>query len=137
LAALLSIILIYEWWSARRGGFRRFVWLSLLALAVTPLLGYRTELASFVVLVPSTVLIAAGGANRSRRGAWLASLLAIGILCVPWLLLARLDRSGNAITAASLFLFYPLATILGLYWTRWWFTRSPRTWLDEVRAAGG
>jgi hypothetical protein len=137
LAAVLSILLIYEWWASRRRGFRRFIWVSSLALAVTPLLGFRTELASLVVLVPSMILIVAAAVNRSRRGAWVAVILAVGVFGVPWLLLGRIHQLGNDLTVGSLFLFYPLATILGLYWTRWWFMRSPRTWLDEVRASGG
>ncbi|MFN2121496.1 MAG: hypothetical protein ACK2T0_13995 [Anaerolineales bacterium] len=137
LAAVLSSLLIYEWWSSRRAGFRRFMWLCFLALAATPLLGFRTELASLVALVPSMVLITSAAANRSRSGAWVAVLLAIAVFGVPWLLLARIHQLGNDVAAGLLFLFAPLATILGLYWTRWWFTRSPRTWLDEVRAAGG
>jgi hypothetical protein len=137
LAAVLSMLLIYEWWSSRRGSFRRFIWLGLLALAATPLLGFRTELPNLVVLLPSTVLFSAAAVNRSRRGGWVAIFLAIAVFSLPWLLLGRIQRLGNEQTAGLLFLFYPLATILGLYWTRWWFTRSPRTWLDEVRAAGG
>jgi len=137
LAVVLSILLIYEWWSSRRGSFRRFIWLSLLALAVTPLLGFRTEIANLVVLVPSTVLVSAAAVSRSRRGAWMAIFLAIAVFSLPWLLLVRMLQVGNAQIAGLLFLFYPLAAVLGLYWTRWWFTRSPRTWLDEVRAAGG
>jgi len=137
LAVVLSILLIYEWWSSRRGSFRRFIWLSLLALAVTPLLGIRTEIANLVVLVPSTVLVSAAAVSRSRRGAWMAIFLAIAVFGLPWLLLVRVLQVGNAQIAGLLFLFYPLAAVLGLYWTRWWFTRSPRTWLDEVRAAGG
>ena len=133
-AVLLSGLFIYEWWSARHGDFRRFVWVCLLALSVMPLLGLRTDLGHMVVLGPSVVWICAASFQRARMGAGLALTAAVAVFVLPWLLVGRLLWLDDRAVYNYLFLFYPLFSIAGLYWTRWWFLRPNRTWLDEVRA---
>jgi len=127
-------LFIYEWWSARNSDFRRFVWLGCLALAVTPLLGFRTELGNLVVLGPSMVLICAASAQRTRVGTLLGPVTIAAVFLVPWLLLSRWLSGHQQMLYDYLFLFYPLVSVAGLYWTRWWFLRPQRTWIDEVRA---
>jgi len=134
ITVLLSGIFIYEWWSGRRGDARRFAWLSLLALSVTPLLGVRTELSHLVVLAPSVVWIYAASFHRARRGAGLALAAVVVVFVVPWFLAGRGLLVHDRAAHDYLFLFYPVFSIVGLYWTRWWFLRPNRTWLDEVHA---
>ncbi len=131
----LIIDLIYEWITARGSDSRRFMWAAYLTLAATPLIGFRTEMSSLVVLFPSLPLIFAATANRWRGGYWLASLLLAIVLLVPWGLFIRWFSFQNQQAYDYMFLFYPLFTMAGLYWTRWWFVRPPRTWLDHVRPA--
>ncbi len=130
---LLSLM-VYEWWSGRDQDFRRFIWTALLALAITPLLGFRTEFGNLVAVVPSVVLICAAFVQRSRVGGWLASVVLTGIFVMPWFLFGRWLLVGDRLAYDYLFLFYPIVSILGLYWTRSWFIRPRRTWLDEVRS---
>ena len=134
MTAVLSGIFIYEWWSGRRAGTRRFAWLSLLALSVTPLLGARTELSHLVVLAPSVVWICAASFHRARRGLGVALAAALVAFVVPWLIAGRGHLVGDRSAHDYLFLFYPVFSIVGLYWTRWWILRPNRTWLDEVHA---
>ena len=133
LTVLVSGIFIYEWWSARRGDARRRAWLALLALSVTPLLGFRTELSDLVVLAPSVVWICAAAFHRARRGPGVALAAVAVVLVFPWLLVGRGFLVDDRGAPGYLFLFYPLFSIVGLYWTRRWFLRPNKTWLDEVR----
>jgi hypothetical protein len=134
LGLCLGALFVYEWWSGRHADAKRFVWMCLLALSVTPLLGFRTDLGNLVVVSPSVVLICAGSLQRVRGGGGLAPAALGGVMVIPWLLAARWAVLQDAIAYDYLFLFYPLFSIAGLYWTRWWFLRPNRTWMDEVRA---
>jgi Glycosyltransferase family 87 len=136
LMLLVLVVLVLEWWSARDGGFKRFIWLAYLALAATPLLGLRTELSNLVVLGPGLVLICAAAIQRGRLGGLLGLTVIVAVFFVPWLLASSLWPLDTSTRYDYLFLFYPLVSILGLYWTRWWFLSPRRTWLDEIRMEG-
>lgn len=132
---LLGIImLVYEGAVAQRSDLRRLVWAACLALAVTPLMGFRTDLSNLVVLFPSLTLIFAATTDRWRTGYWLTGLLLMLVLLVPWGLFVRWYSLQNQKLNDYLFLFYPLVAILGLYWTRWWLMSPPRTWLEQMRS---
>ncbi len=130
---LLVILLLYEWAATRRADFRRFTWAACLTLAATPLIGFRTDLSNMAVLFPGLALIFAATTSRWRSGYWLTSLLLLLVLCLPWGLFVRWYWLHDQRSFDYLLLFYPLFTIAGLYWTRWWFIRPPRTWFDHVR----
>ncbi|MBI2759405.1 MAG: hypothetical protein HYX49_12110 [Chloroflexi bacterium] len=133
-AVFALIMLLYEWYRAHHTDFRRFIWVACLTLAATPLIGFPTEMSSLVVLFPGLALIFAATAERWRAGYWLAGMLFLIVLVVPWSLFVRGLLFRGQIAQDLLFLFYPVFTIAGLYWTRWWFIRPPRTWLDHVRS---
>ncbi len=136
LGVIVVVLLIFEWATSRGADLRRFVWTCCLALAAAPLLGFRTDLGNLVVLLPAVGLICAGAMQRPRRGSLIAAgfLLALGLL--PWYVFARGLLFADQASKPLLLLIYPLLTILGLYWTRWWFARPQQTWLDQVRRAG-
>ncbi len=134
LTVLLLILLLYEWSATRGGDVRRFVWAGCLTLAVTPLIGLRVEPGNLVVVLPGLALIFAGVANRWRRGYWLAVLLLLIAFLLPWGWFVRWYLLQDGLAHDLLLLFLPVFTAVGLYWTRWWFVRPPRTWLDHVRS---
>jgi len=126
--------LLYEWAAGRDSDDRRFLWIACLTLAATPMLGLRTELGNLVVLMPGVVLIAATAFQRNRSGGWLGAIVVALTFSVPWILFLRWFAFHDQRAYDLLFLFLPIACLIGLYWTRWWFLRPARTWLDEVRA---
>ena len=128
------IVLFYEWYRAHNADFRRFIWVACLTLAATPLIGFRTEMSNLVVLFPGLALIFAAATERWRIGYWLSGFLLFIVFIAPWSLFARQYFLGSTRAQDWLFLFYPIFVIAGLYWTRWWFLRPPRTWLDHVRS---
>jgi hypothetical protein len=131
----LILLLGFEWYAARGRDFRHFIWTACLTLAITPLIGFRTELSNLVVLVPCLVLIFATVAARWRGGYWLNALLYLIVLLLPWGLFIRSVIFQSLFYQDLLSLFFPVFTVLGLYWTRWWFIRPPRTWLDHIRSS--
>lgn len=128
------VVLFYEWYKAYNADFRRFIWVACLTLAATPLIGFRTEMSNLVVLFPALALIFAATTERWKIGYWLSGLLLLIVLITPWSLFARVFILGAKRSQDLLFLFYPIFVIAGLYWTRWWFLRPPRTWFDHVRS---
>ena len=128
------MLLLYEWSATRNGDPRRFVWAACLTLAVTPLIGLRVELGNLVVILPGLALICAGIGNRWRSGYWLAALVLLIALLLPWGWFVRWSWLHDGQAHDLLLLFLPVFTAVGLYWTRWWFVRPPRTWLDHVRS---
>jgi len=134
LALALAILLIYESALARAADFRRFLWTSCLALTITPLLGFRSELSDLSSLSPALALIFAAAADRWKQSMWLVAGLWFLALALPWAVFLRRAALGASFSSDMLFLFYPLFNLIGLYWTRWWFLRPPRTWLEQARA---
>lgn len=134
LTVLLVLLLLYEWAATRHADPRRFIWAGCLTLAVTPLLGLRIETTNLVVLFPGLALIFAAVVNRWRSGYWLASLLLLITLLLPWGWFVRWYWLHDQRANDYLILFLPVFTAVGLYWTRWWFVRPPRTWLEHVRS---
>jgi len=137
LTGLLMLLLGYEWAASRGASFERIIWVAGLTIAVTPLLGFRSELDNLVVLTfPFIQFLVIMNYRWKRIGGWLAFVLQILFFSLPWLwYLEILPPSGMQIQEI-LFLFLPIVTFLGLYWMRWWVTHPPLTWLDEVTYRG-
>ena len=131
LMVLSTVLMLLEWSAARREVPRRFYWAACLTLAFTPLLGFRVELENLVVLLIPLALIFSVVRERWKVGYWLAGLLLLLVLLVPWALLVG-PSFMPAIRQDLVFLFLPLFTVIGLYWTRWWAVRAPRTWLERA-----
>ncbi len=131
ITAVTVVLLVLEWSGGRRAEFRRFYWGACLTLALTPLLGLRTESANLVVLILPLALIFSVLRERWSAGYWLATLVLMLVFLVPWglffgPLLTRQVRSD------IVFIFLPVFTTIGLYWIRWWALRPPRTWLERA-----
>jgi len=131
----LLILLGVEWYSARGRDFHHFIWTCCLTLAVTPLIGFRTDLSNLVALFPGLALIFATVVERWHHGTWLNMLLCLIVLLLPWGFFIRSVVLRSPFYQDMLFIFFPVFIIAGLYWTRWWFIRPPRTWLDYVRSS--
>ncbi len=134
LRILLLISLGFEWIIARRSDFRRFYWAACLGLAAAPLLGFRTEMENLAILILPLALVFAITYERWRRiGRILIFVILIFAFAVPWgIYFIAIPRFGE-IAEEMLFLFYPVFTVIGVYWIRWWAIRPPRTWSDRAR----
>lgn len=131
LSGLLVVLVIFENSRARHAGPRHFYWLLCLALAASPLLGFRTEMEHLSVLVIPFALILSVAYDRWGRSAAVVPWLVLFFGAVaPWLIYEFADRVANEI----LFLYFPLFNIIGLYWVRWWAIRPARTWVDYAHA---
>lgn len=134
LTAILVSTLGYEW-RAASGDSNRFNWAACLTLAATPLLGQNVEMDQLVPLtLPIMLVIVISRERWQKLGNGIAVLQLIFFFGAPWLIFTQDVPQSIALQAEEvLFLFWPIAAILGLYWIRWWMQHPPRTWLDRAR----
>ncbi len=133
LTAVLGITLFYEWRAARQEHFNHFIWVVCLTLAATPLMGYHVEMDHlFPLTLPIMFIVLVSRERWKRFGDGIAFLLLWFFFGLPWLLfLGDAPQWINLDKEEILFLFWPVFTVLGLFWVRWWMIRAPRTWLDH------
>ncbi|GAB1471229.1 hypothetical protein MASR2M66_21070 [Chloroflexota bacterium] len=130
---LLIFALGYEWNTVQRADQRRFYWVACLSIAAAPLLGFRTEMDNLSVLIIPLAFFFSVVYDRWRSIAnFLIFILLMLIFLVPWTLYLFIPPQFELISQNALFLFFPLFTVLGLYWIRWWAIRPPRVWADAV-----
>jgi hypothetical protein len=129
---ILGVILLIEWLGSFHAPFRRVVWTASLSLAATPLIGLAIFPSNQVVLLLPFVLILALAWERwQRRRAWLAFLILLLAIALPYGLYLRAVYIYNPLVTDLLSVLPPIAAILGLYWMRWWVLHSPRTWFER------
>ena len=135
LAAILLVAIGFEWSASRGSDFKRVVWTAGLTIAVTPLLGFRSEIENLVTLLFPWILILYFIRERWKiPGLWLMATMQLGAVALPWgVLLGTIPMPVSRVREV-LFLFFPTVTVIGLYWVRWWTIRLPRTWLDSRKS---
>jgi hypothetical protein len=138
LTAILIVTLGYEWRAARGANFNRLVWAACLTLAAAPLLGYPVEMDQLVPLTLPIMLVIVYSRERwLKLGNGIAFFVLLFFFGLPWLLFLKGVPQGYGLQADQvLFLFWPIFTVVGLYWVRWWVVRPPRTWLDNLQRQG-
>lgn len=133
LTAVLLLVLGVEWFAARGKHFHHFLWTACLTIAVTPLLGQRVELELlFPLTLPIMLVVIITRERWKKVGDGVGFLLLWFFFGLPWILYFEgLPERFGLSTEQFLFVFWPLFSVLGLYWTRWWMVHPPRTWLDR------
>jgi hypothetical protein len=130
---ILGVVVFIEMISSTQSHFRRIVWTACLSLAATPLLGFAIFPSNHVVLIPALILILTLVWERWTRRRALATLLVLSLaFLIPFGIYFRGTMFSDRLYTDLLSALPPVATILGLYWMRWWVNRSPRTWSDQV-----
>ena len=126
-------IVVIESLGAIEAPFRRVLWTACLALAATPLAGLVLFPSNYVVLLPSLILVVALVWERWLRRRLIAALLIIIVaFTVPFALYLQTVFVYAPLYTQILSVLPPVATILALYWMRWWVVHSPRTWADQI-----
>lgn len=136
-AAALGALVFWEWIQTAVSHFRHLVWAACLSLAVTPLMGFAIFPSNHVVLLPSLLLIVMLAWERwTHRRDWFPPLVLLAAFLVPFWLYYQFSSGAGRLYADLLILLPPVASLLGLYWMRWWAVRSPRVWADQIGGQG-
>jgi hypothetical protein len=130
---LMIAIVIVESRGTVEAHFRRVVWTACLALAAMPLVGLAMFTSNYVVLVPAWILVIALVWERwVRRRAIRVTLIWLAIFFVPTLIYLETVVTYAPFYTELLTVVPPAATIIALYWMRWWVLHSPRVWADQI-----
>jgi len=130
---VIGAVVFIEWIGAVNSHFQRIMWTASLSLAATPLVGFAIFPSNHVVLIPSVVLIISLVWERWFRNRVFMTIFVFSLaMLVPFAIYYQTALVYNRLYTDLLSLLPPVATIVGLYWMRWWVVRSPRTWADQL-----
>ncbi len=129
LSLMLLAYLLYEWALSWGKGMRRFQWVAAMTLLITNLIVPRTATTNYLVFLPGLTMILSVLVDRWKVAGELAAVgLMLSLLVGLWgLFLATVE--GN-LESPLMYLPTPAVLLLGLWWIRWWYVRSPRLLLE-------
>lgn len=128
LSGLLVIVLLLEWWLARKMEFHRMIWAASLTIAITPMLGLPTSPQNYIVLLIPLIICFS---IISSRWNFSASIMIAGIQVILLVGLWLIAISAFEKTTA-LFFPLPVFVICLLYWVRWWAIITPRSRIEST-----
>lgn len=130
---LLVAVVFIESLRAVDASFRRVVWTASLSLAAMPLTGLAIFPANYVVLLLPLVLVISLIWERWLRWRLIMVILVFLVaFLVPFAFYIQTVWEYSPFYNELLYVLPPLATILALYWMRWWVVHSPRVWADGI-----
>lgn len=129
----LGLLLVYEWWIARKQEFHWFLWTVCITLLISQWIGIQTDPGNFIVLfTPFIMVIAFLDKRWSKFGSAAAVTLLVIVLIGLWVLFIT-TLNYDFQPAQSPLLYFPLPGIvlIGMYWIKWWVTGSKQMlWSD-------
>ena len=126
LAVLALAPILFEWQTIGLREAKSMFWLTGLVLAVVPLLGfsYRPEWA--IATMPGLMLVFNRFTARWRYHGFVLSILIM--LLLGWGLWAAALAGNSSVHM----IFFPILTVILLYWVRWDVLQKKRLWADEL-----
>ena len=122
LSGLLAVVLLMEWWLARKRDFQQMTWTASLTIALSPLLGFPAYPQNHILLIIPFIFGLSVLAHRWKSS---SSLLISGIIVVLFLLTwIMLFFATSRLTA--LYFLFPVFIVVLLYWVRWWAVIRPQ-----------
>ncbi len=139
LTIFISLVLILEWWASRGKEARWFLWTAGLTITLSPWIGIPADPGNFVLLViPSLLIFSRLDEHWGRR---IHPLIVLGLLAVLvgfWAFFwGHLEDGLIARQFPGLFIPFPLITLIGLYWVRWWAVRPRKLLISDLRTEAG
>jgi hypothetical protein len=129
-----AIILIVEWWLARRRDFRWFIWTASITMVISQWIGIPAVPGNYVALIMPLILISALFIERwPRGGQWVAVLISLILFVWQWALFYRDINSPQPAIQLNLLFPLPLVLLIGLYWVRWWAIKPRRMLIEELK----
>jgi len=130
----LGLLLVYEWWIARKQEFHWFLWTVCITLLISQWIGIQTDPGNFIVLfTPFVMVIAYLDKRWNKFGSAAAVILMVIVLTGLWILFVT-TLNYDYQPAQSPLLYFPLPGIvlIGLYWIKWWVTGSKQILWSDV-----
>lgn len=134
LSAVLSIVLLLEWWMALKKDFRWFLWTLCLTIVISQWIGIPTIPANFIGLILPLILLSSMITERWPHGGdWVAVFFCVILLIWEWGLYWLDISSSQPAMLINLIFPLPLMLLFGLYWVRWWAIKPRRLLVEELK----
>ena len=132
LAAVLLLVLFFEWGNTLAKDFRAFLWMVCLTVSVTPLLGIPMVPKEYVILIlPLMLFLALLAERRPWLKRWGVPGIVLLILGGLWMLTLALVTANAYVAPGQPSDPVPaVLLVFGLYWMRWWFFHTVPTGLE-------
>lgn len=127
----LGLMILYEVWIARKGGFRHLVWTVMLSILITQWIGIQTDPGNFILLFPALILLLSEINQKWEEQGELTVIIILVVLLVGlWVLfISTIQRSYQPVQGSVMFVPFPAFCLVGLYWIKWWFIGTkPLIW---------
>jgi cell division protein FtsW (lipid II flippase) len=132
ISAACIVIVLVEWWFARKGGYRRFLWTACLTLVASLWIGIQTDPGNFIVAMPALVLCLSELTERWKAGAAASVVIMLALLIGLWaLFITTVQYSYQPIQSPVMMFPLPAVLFVLLYWVRWWAIRPLDLWHDD------
>ena len=132
ITAMISFIMILEWFLSNDKSFNRLIWVFSFSLVVNQWVNIYNDAGNFVILMPVLALVLSTFQKRWKQtGAFITlamlSVLFFGIWLIPsWETLSSMLTQPKI----ALYLILPGFLLVTLYWIRWWLA-TPDIWLEQ------
>jgi len=134
-SALVLLVMVVEWFLARRKEFSWFLWTACLTLVASQLSGIQADPGNFIILfLPLVLIITALEERWGRAGRVMNCFLMLLLFVGPWALFLNTLTLGDQPLQHPVLLFpLPLFLLITLYWVRWWAVHPQRFLIDALR----
>ncbi len=131
---LYSVMIVYlaiEWILVMKKDERWFLWTTMLTIVITNLAGFRSGIDHFVLMLPVLFLILQAWESRSPSNSQILTFFICLIFSAGfWAYLYFTDQIFSE--PQWVYFILPIFCLVGLWWTRWWFIRPSRLYVDEL-----
>jgi hypothetical protein len=135
LIIVLMMLMLYEWVSGIKQSFYGYIWTVSITLSLSSLISLNLLPTNQVILfLPLSVIFSAIASKWKNNGIKTSSILILLIGLAGWGI-----WSADLLSNNLLVLYFPLFTIIGLYWVRHWNRNTyekytvPTRYLDALK----
>jgi len=132
ITAIISFIMVVEWFLSNDKSFNRLIWVFSFSLAVNQWVNIYNDAGNFVILLPALALVLSTFQKRWKRSGALITIVMLLILFFGIWLIPSWGTLPSVLTQPkiALYLVLPGFLLVTLYWIRWWLA-TPDIWLEQ------
>ena len=134
ITALITVLIVVEWWQAVRAGSRLFVWTAMFTLTASTWIGLKINPDHYILLYPALLLGLELLCERWKIRAYgiVLSILVL-LFFINWgIYLLTMPDSAAIVISSFLLIPMPFASAFLLYWSKWWVVKAKKIDLEPT-----
>jgi hypothetical protein len=125
------VYLVIEWILVMKKDERWFLWTTMLTIVISNVIGYRSGIDHYVLMLPVLFVILQAWESRSQKTSQILTIFVCLFFSAGyWVYFYLTDQIFYEPTWVYMVL--PAVCLVGLWWTRWWFIRPSRLYVEEL-----